>query len=260
MTTRREREHEAREILYGVHPVLEALEIRRRSLERVLVARESRGQGIGRLLRLARAAGIPVSHVDRASLGRKLGPGASHQGVAAIVSAVPYADAGELCTAAAGQADAILVALDRVTDTGNLGAVIRTAAAAGAAGLLLSADETAGLGPGVAKTSAGALERLPVARERRLGRRLGRLAEAGFTVVALVPGGAVPWHEVDLRGRIVVVAGGEERGPRAGVLEACSLRAAIPLAGGLDSLNVSVAVGVALFEAVRQRRVSGGGA
>lgn len=252
---RRSHEDEAREVIYGVHPVLEALEHRCRSLERVLVAREGRGHGIGRALRLARAAGIPVSHVDRASLGRRLGRGAAHQGLAAIVSAVPYADAEELCAAAAGRADAILLALDRVTDTGNLGAVIRTAAAAGAAGLLLSADETAGLGPGVAKASAGALERLPVARERLLGRRLGRLGAAGFRVVALVPEGDASWHQVDLRGRIVLVAGGEERGPRAGVLEACELRAAIPLAGGLDSLNVSVAVGVALFEAVRQRRV-----
>ncbi len=249
----RPREEEPRELIYGVNPILEALEQRVRSLDRVLVARDARREGIGRVLRLARAAGVPVSHVDRAVLARKAGRGRSHQGVVAIVSAAAYADADELCRRAAGHPGAILVALDRVTDTGNLGAIVRTVAAVGAQGILLAAEGTAGLGPGVAKASAGALEHVPVAREPRLPGRLRGLAENGFSVVALVPRARRVWYDLDLTGKLVVVAGGEERGARPGVLAACTTEASIPLPGGVESLNVSVAVGVALFEAVRQR-------
>jgi 23S rRNA (guanosine2251-2'-O)-methyltransferase len=241
------------ELLFGVHPVLEALEGTVRSVDRILVAK-GRTAKLGRLLRKARETGVPVSYLPLEVLRRKTGMTASHQGVAALVSAVPYADPEELMARAVREPDSLLVALDRVEDPRNLGAVVRTVAAAGAGGVLLGSEGAVGLTATVAKTSAGALERVRVARVSRLAATLKRIRGEGVRVVGLDPRGSASWDGVDLTGRIIIVAGGEARGPRRGVLEACDQRVRVPLASGVDSLNVSVAVGVVLFEAVRQRR------
>ncbi len=250
---------EDRETLYGVHPVAEALTARSRSIERVFVAAGASGGRIGRLLREARAAGVPVSHLPREVLARKIGARAVHQGIAAVVSAVPFEDTDELCRRAASREDGLLVLLDRVVDPGNLGAALRAAAGAGAQGVLLASDHTVGLTPAVARASAGALERIPVARDPRPGPRLRSLREAGFRVVGLDPRAVRPWYRADLRGRVVLVAGGEERGVRPGVAAECNASVALPLAPGVESLNVATALGILLFEAVRQRRGSGAG-
>jgi len=244
---------EGREVLYGIHPILEALDSGTRTVERVLVAREGGGTGLGSLLRRARQSGVPVTHLPRALLARKAGRGAIHQGVIALVSAVPYADPGDLCGRAAAQ-DGILVVLEGVADPRNLGAVLRTAAAAGVSGVLLSGGETVGLTPVAAKASAGAVERIPVAREARIGRRIASLKECGFRIVALDPEGEVTWDQADLTGKVVLMAGGEGPGLRPALRQAADARLSIPLEKGVESLNVSVALGVVLFEAVRQRR------
>jgi 23S rRNA (guanosine2251-2'-O)-methyltransferase len=240
--------------LFGVHPVAEALEADRRRIERILVDRQARGSRIGRILKQARLAGVPVSYLPRSVLARKAGAKAVHQGIAAEVTEFEYADPGEVLDAAKAVPAALLLALDRVEDPRNLGAAARSAAAAGVDGILLAMDATVGVTPAARKTSAGTLERIPVARDPNLVRTLQGLQESGFGVVGLDPGSQTPWDRFDWSGPIVVVAGGEERGPRNKVLQACNHRVAIPLAEGVESLNVSVAVGVALFEAVRQRR------
>jgi 23S rRNA (guanosine2251-2'-O)-methyltransferase len=240
-------------VVYGVHPVTELLASRGRDVERVFVVR-GRHARLGRLLRLAREQGVPVSHVARDVLARKLGRRTVHQGVAARVASWSYASPDDLCDAAADDPDALLVLVDRVTDPRNLGAILRTAAGAGVRGVLLASEETAGLTPVVLKTSAGAVERVPVAREPKPGTRLEALRERGFEVVALDPGGDPVWEGSPLTGRVIFVAGGEEAGPSRGVLRACDRRLAVPLAPGIESLNVAVALGVLLFEAVRQRR------
>jgi 23S rRNA (guanosine2251-2'-O)-methyltransferase len=237
--------------------VLELLEARLREVERVLVARERRA-GVGRILRLAREAGIPVSHLARSVLARQVGRAAAHQGIAAVVSPVAYADAAELCRRAEA-AQGLLVALEGVTDPGNLGAVVRTAAGAGAQGLLLAGQGTVGLTPVVAKAAAGALERLPVAREPSLPKRLRELRERGFEAVALDGRAERRWDEVDLTGPLMLVAGGEGQGLRPGVQRACGCSVAIPLAPGVESLNLSVALGIVLYEAVRQREAAKSG-
>lgn len=242
------------ELLFGVHPVLEALESGRRTLDRVFVAREGGGGALGRLLRAARDRGVPVSHVPRAVLAKKAGGRAVHQGVAAVVAAVPYADPGDLERDALADPSALLVALEGVEDPRNLGAILRSAAAAGCRGVLLGGETTVGLTPAAAKTSAGAVERIPVAREPRLSARLRSLRDGGFRAVALDTRGGIPWDEAPLSGPLVVVAGGEGKGLRRGVLDACDARLTIPLAAGVESLNVSVAVAVVMFEAVRRRR------
>lgn len=242
-----------REMIFGVHPVLEALESGRRDVERILVVREADGHGVGRVLRAARAADVPVTHLPREILARKAGARAVHQGVAAVVSPVGYADADAVCRAAAA-AVGILLVVDGVEDPGNLGALVRSAAAAGASGILLGVEATVGVTPVVAKASAGAVERIPIAREAHLRRRLTRLKEDGFRVAALDARGSTPWNHAVLTGRLVLVVGNEGSGVRRGLLQIADERVAIPLAGGIESLNVSVAAGVVLFEAVRRRR------
>jgi 23S rRNA (guanosine2251-2'-O)-methyltransferase len=253
MAERGGRSEQAPRVVYGVHPVTELLASRGRDVERVFVVR-GRHARLGRLLRLARELGVPVSHVARDVLERKLGRQTVHQGVAARVASWSYASPDDVCEAAAGDPEALLVLVDRVTDPRNLGAILRTAAGAGVRGVLLSSEETAGLTPVVLKTSAGAVERLPVAREPKPGRRLEALRERGFEVVVLDPGGEAVWEGPALKGRIIFVAGGEEAGPSKAVLRVCDRRLAVPLAPGIQSLNVAVALGVLLFEAVRQRR------
>jgi 23S rRNA (guanosine2251-2'-O)-methyltransferase len=206
------------------------------------------------MLAEARRRGIPVTHLPRRLLSRKLGRGATHQGIAAQVAPVAHAEVGGLCRSAAEREAGLLVPVDRVTDPGNLGSILRTAAAAAADGVILASEGTVGLSPAVAKSSAGAVERVPVARERRPARRVEWLKAHGFTALVLDPRGRESWDRVDLAGPLVVVAGGEEQGPRRGLAAACNLRVAIPLATGVDSLNVAISVGVLLFEAVRQRR------
>jgi 23S rRNA (guanosine2251-2'-O)-methyltransferase len=234
--------------------VLDAIEAGKRTIDRLLVAREGGGHNLGRLLRAARQAGIPVTHLPKEVLAKKAGPRAVHQGVAALVSPVAYATPDDLCAAAGSAREGLLVVLDGIEDPRNLGAVLRTAAAAGAHGVLLGTEDTVGITPAVAKTAAGALDRIPVAREPKLGRRLDALKAKGFRVVALDVRGGDAWDAVSYRGPVVLLAGGEGRGLRRGLLEAADARVALPLAAGVESLNVSVAVGVVLYEVVRQRK------
>lgn len=226
---------------------------RPRDVERVFVARQPRGAA-GHAVRMARQQGIPVTNLTPEKLGAKVGGRARHQGIAAQVAHVPYAGAEEVCARASEKRDGLLVLVDRVTDAGNLGAILRTSAAAGVDGVLLSSEGTVGLNAHVAKASAGAVERVPVAREPKAARRIEQLRELGFRALALESRGGTAWDEVDLGGRVVIVAGGEERGPRPGLLEACDTKVAIPLERGVESLNVAVATAVLLFEARRQRR------
>jgi 23S rRNA (guanosine2251-2'-O)-methyltransferase len=241
------------DVVYGIHPVLEALRASARRVERVFVARERRA-GLGQLLRLAREAGVPISHLDRETLARKVGARAVHQGVAAAVAPFDYADAEALCRSATGSPQATLVLVDRVVDPRNLGSIVRTAAGGGASGLLVATGGAAGLTPAAMKTAAGAAERLPVAREARPRQRIEALHQGGFRSVVLDPRGEIPWDRAELKGRLLIVAGGEGRGVRPGIAAACHQRVRIPLAAGVESLNVAVAVGVLLFEACRQRR------
>jgi len=245
------------QLLYGVHPVTEALESRPGAVERVFTSREGAPR-LGRLLRQARQAGVPVTYLPRELLAKKLGGRAVHQGVAAQVAPIAYKDVDETCRRAARRQDGLLVVLDGVVDPGNLGAALRTCAAAGVDGVILGSEATVGLTPTVVKASAGSVERIPVAREPRLPARLRGLAEAGFLTVGLSPRGDLAWDELDLRGRIVFVAGGEQRGLRPGVRAGCGRLVSIPLASGVESLNVAVALGVILFEAARQRRAGSG--
>ena len=237
--------------LFGIHPVLEALQARRRDVTRVLIASSRRDARVGRVLEAARAAGVPVMRQPDQALDRLAG-GEAHQGVVAFVAGAPYTDPEELLGAA--DRSALFVVLDGVEDPRNLGAVVRAAAAAGARGLFLPERGAVGLTAVAVKASAGATERLPVARVGNIVSLLKSLKERNVWVIGLDICGGAPWTSFDLTSPVALVLGGEGKGLRRLARETCDVVLSIPMASGVDSLNLAVAAGVVLFEVVRQRR------
>lgn len=240
--------------LAGIHAVLGALEAPSRHLERVLVQRGRRSGRMREVREAARRAGIPVMEVDAERLDR-LAAGARHQGVVALAASAAYTPLGRLIEAC--EPAGTLVLLDGVEDPRNLGAVIRTAAAAGVRGVVVPEHRSAGLGPAAAKTAAGGLEKVGVARCRNIADLAGDLRDKGFGVLGLDASGESAWDRVAYPARLALIVGGEARGLRPRVRKSCDELVSIPLAEGVESLNLSVAVAVVLFEALRRQR--GGG-
>ncbi|HEX6754119.1 MAG TPA: 23S rRNA (guanosine(2251)-2'-O)-methyltransferase RlmB [Solirubrobacterales bacterium] len=216
---------DASQVIYGTQPVAEA-ERGRRRVHRVWRAPEASAEELERL------CGSP-----------------DHQGVVAEVDPYPYVGAGELL----GRENALLVALDQVQDPRNLGAVCRSAEAAGAAGVVIPDRRSAEVTPTVCKTSAGAVEHLPIARVRNLADWLTEAKQANFWIWgADAEAGRTPW-DTDLTGPAVLVLGGEGKGLRPRVSASCDGHIALPQQGQTASLNVSAAATALLYEAVRQR-------
>ena len=197
-------------------------------------------------------AAVPRATVTTIELDELVGTH-EHQGVALQVDAFPYADATELL---AGE---ILVVLDEVTDPHNLGAVARSVLAAGATGLVLPKHRSAHVTAAAVKASAGTLELLPVAQVTNVVAFLKEAKAAGFWVYGAAGDAAASYLDLDLTGRVVLVAGAEGRGLRPLVARTCDALASIPMAAPVDSLNVSVATALLLYEARRQRLASPGG-
>jgi 23S rRNA (guanosine2251-2'-O)-methyltransferase len=238
-------------VIYGVNPVLEALRSGRRNVERVSIALGAHIRRFDELMDAARAQGIPVLRQPAAALDRAAGD-RSHQGVVAWVAAAKYADFEDVLGRLAERP--LVVLLDGVEDPHNLGAIIRTAECAGAAGVVIPERGAVGLTETVAKTSAGALEHLPVARVQNLVAAMEQAKAAGAWVLGLEADAPVPYTEYRFDGPTALVFGGEGKGLRRLVRERCDVLVSIPLAGAISSLNVSVAAGIVLFEAVRQLR------
>jgi 23S rRNA (guanosine2251-2'-O)-methyltransferase len=232
-------------ILSGIHPVVEALKAKR-PLERVLVAQGAGGPRVQEIIDLARRASVPVRFEQRSALDRLAGSSA-HQGVVALGAARQYAD---LEQAASGE---LIVVLDGVEDPHNLGAIIRTAHAAGAASIVSPERRAAGITDVVAKAAAGALEHLPVARVTNVNRSLEDLKERGFWIYGLDERGEQDYDRVDYGSPTAFVLGGEGKGLHEQVRKHCDMLIRIPMAGKISSLNVSVAAGVVLFEWKRRR-------
>lgn len=232
----------------GRGPVAEALRAGRALREVVVEERGSRGPGeLADLAAAARAAGVSVRTGDRHLLDA-LSQGVLHQGVVALAPPFAYLD-----LAAIGETD-LVVMLDGVTDPQNLGAIARSAEAAGAGALVLAKRRSAHVGPAAEKASAGALSHLPIALVPNLVRALADLRERGFWSVGLAGEAAEPlWSCGLLDGAVVLVIGSEGRGLSRLTAERVDARAAIPMAGHMESLNASAAAAVALFE-VRRRR------
>ena len=213
---------------------------------------------IGEAVGLAAETGIPVVEAGRAELDRLTG-GAVHQGVALRVRPYKYAHPDDLVqrAAAAGQ-PALIVALDGVTDPRNLGAVARSAGAFGAHGVLVPVRRSAGVTAGAWKASAGALARVAVAQASNLSAALTSYQEAGLFAVGLAADGEAEIGGLDLAdGPIVLVAGAEGRGLSRLIAQRCDVLARIPMTGAVQSLNASVAAGIALYEVARRRTAAG---
>jgi 23S rRNA (guanosine2251-2'-O)-methyltransferase len=230
------------ETIYGIRPVVEALESGRRRVFEVIDAVGSE--------EVAKAAGARGVDVKRASRQRveELARGGVHQGVAAGVEPYPYSGLGEILSTP----EPLVLVLDGVTDPRNLGAVLRAADAAGASGVVIPKDRAVGVTAAAVKASAGASEHVRVARETNLRRAIDKMKGAGLWVYAAEVGGT-PYTGLDLGGALALVLGSEERGVRRLVREGCDGTVSIPMLGAVESLNVSVASAVLLYEARRRR-------
>jgi 23S rRNA (guanosine2251-2'-O)-methyltransferase len=228
-------------VLYGVHPVAEALRAGR-PLDRVLIAKGAGGPRIQEILELARRAQIPLRFESRDALDR-LATSAAHQGVVALGAVTKYAGLDDIAAHAK-----LLVILDGVEDPHNLGAVARTAHAAGADALVIPERRAAGLTDTVAKAAAGALEHLPVVRVTNINRTLEALKQMGYWIYGLDERGAELYHQVKWAMPTVLVFGAEGHGLHEQVRRKCDVLVRIPMAGEISSLNVSVAAGIVLFK------------
>jgi 23S rRNA (guanosine2251-2'-O)-methyltransferase len=233
-------------ILVGVHPVLEALRAGR-PFERVLVARGAGGQRLQEIVDHCRAASIPVRFENREALDRLAGSSA-HQGVVALGAAHRYAAFEDVLEGAR-----MLVVLDGVEDPHNLGAIIRTAHAAGAGAVIIPERRAVGITETVAKAAAGALEHLPVVRVSNINRALEALKKHGFWIYGLDERGDHRYDATDYVSPAALVLGGEGKGLHQQVRAHCDVLVSIPMAGKISSLNVSVAAGVVLFEWKRRQ-------
>ena len=245
-------------LIYGLSPVLEALRARRRPLQKILLASGVQPARLSELVNLAKQARVSIERRERRALD-EMTQGANHQGIVALVagSATPtkksaaYTNADEILDSLSTKP--LLVLLDNIEDPHNLGAILRTCEGAGVNGVFIPEHRAAGLNETVAKTSAGAVEYVRVARVTNLVPLIADLKERGIWVVGVEGGTANSYTEFDLNVPLALVMGSEGHGLRRLVKENCDALISIPMRGQINSLNVSVATGVVLFEVLRQR-------
>jgi 23S rRNA (guanosine2251-2'-O)-methyltransferase len=242
--------------LTGIHAVREALEAGR-AFDRIVIAKGRQDSRVEEIVQAARARNISVRFEDRGQLDR-LADSKDHQGIVALVAARAAGTLDEIlatANAGAGRGEkGLIVLLDGVEDPHNLGAVIRTALAAGAHGVVIPERRAAGLTDTVARASAGALAHLAVAKVTNLVRTMEELKEAGYWLVGLDERGEKNYTDVDYTSPVGIVLGGEGKGLHELTRKRCDFVVSLPTTGPVKSLNVSVAAGVVLFEALRQRR------
>ncbi|WP_225414113.1 23S rRNA (guanosine(2251)-2'-O)-methyltransferase RlmB [Stigmatella hybrida] len=240
--------------VYGVNPVLEALRARPDEVERLFIVEGQLGsKAAAEILSRARDAGIRTERVARERLAT-LAEGGVHQGVAAELRGFQYVEVQDLLEAAkASGRPPLVVVLDGIQDPHNLGAIIRSAHALGAHGIVIAKDRAVQVTGVVAKASAGAVEYCPIARVVNISRALEELKEAGLWVAAADTQAKEPLWGARLDGPLAVVVGAEGAGVREGVLKHCDFRLGIPMVGQVGSLNASVSAAVLLYEVARQR-------
>jgi 23S rRNA (guanosine2251-2'-O)-methyltransferase len=236
--------------LTGIHAVREALEAGR-ALDRIVIAKGRQDTRTEEIVQLARKLHVPLRFEDRGQLDRLVGS-KDHQGVVALAAARPAASLEDIIAAAASERG-LIVLLDGVEDPHNLGAIVRTSLAAGAHGVVIPERRAAGLTDTVSRASAGALAHLPVAKITNLARSMEELKEAGYWLIGLDEKAEKNYTEVDYTGPVGIVLGGEGDGLHELTRKRCDFLVALPTVGPVKSLNVSVAAGVVLFEARRQR-------
>jgi 23S rRNA (guanosine2251-2'-O)-methyltransferase len=242
--------------IYGINSVAEALKARGRAFEWVGMAKERHDLRLQRLIEDCRKSGIPVRFVERTELDRMAG-NAAHQGVVAVTSAKQYNDLEDVI-AAKRDKYSLVVVLDGVEDPHNLGAILRTADAAGANGVVIPERRSAGVTGTVTKASAGASEHLPIAKVTNIARTVEELKDNNIWTVGLDERAGQTYDVIDYKMDCALVLGGEGKGLHDLVKKKCDFLVSIPMLGKVPSLNVSVAAGVVLYEIVRQRRAAEG--
>ncbi|WP_278503196.1 23S rRNA (guanosine(2251)-2'-O)-methyltransferase RlmB [Mitsuokella multacida] len=240
------------DVLVGRNAVTEALKSGR-GINKLWIASGDREGSVAEIAALAKERGIVVQYVERAKI-EALAGGHRHQGVLAYVAPVPYAELEDILKAAEAKGEApFLVLLDELEDPHNLGALLRTADATGVHGILIPKRRSVSLNATVAKTSAGAVEYVPVARIGNIAQTLKKLKEKGFWVAGADMDGEKAYYEADLTGPLVLVVGSEGKGMSRLTKEACDFIVRMPMVGRINSLNASVAGSILMYESMRQR-------
>lgn len=238
--------------LYGRNPVIEALEAGR-PIDKIFLQEHLNHPQIGKIRSLAKAQGIPYHFADRRKLDQ-LANGVNHQGVIALAAAQQYVEVADiLARAQANGEPPFVVICEGLTDAQNLGSILRTANAAGVHGVIIPKNRSVALNAVVAKVSAGAIEYTPVAKVANITQTLEKLKKEGLWIVGTDVSGTQRHFDCDLRGPLGIVIGSEGEGMSRLVREHCDFVVTIPMRGEIESLNASVAAGILMFEAVRQR-------
>jgi len=239
-------------IIIGRNPVLEAIRAGR-EIEKIFIKNTEADGSLKKVLGAAKSAKIIVSRVDKRKLD-EMCEGENHQGVIALCSAHSYSTVDDILKIAEEKGEAPFVVIcDKITDPHNLGAIIRTANAAGAHGIIIPKHESAGLSSTVAKVSAGALEFTPVARVTNLANTIDSLKDRGFWVTGAAANGDKTLFDADMSGSVAIVIGSEGNGISAGILKKCDFVVSIPMKGETESLNASVAAALMMYEVMRRR-------
>ena len=238
--------------IIGRNPVLEAIKSGR-DIDKIFIKKGKPEGSLVPLIRKARDKGIVVSEVDKQKLD-ELAPDVNHQGVVAFVSEVEYKTIDDIIkTAEERDESPFVIICDRITDPHNIGAIIRTADCVGAHGVIVPKRNSAPINEVVAKTSAGAVEYVNICRVTNLASAIDTLKEKGFWITGADMDGS-SMYDIDLKGSIGIVIGNEGEGISRLVREKCDFIASIPMHGNVSSLNASVAAGVLMYEALRQRK------
>ncbi|MDH5297721.1 MAG: 23S rRNA (guanosine(2251)-2'-O)-methyltransferase RlmB [Desulfobulbaceae bacterium] len=246
----------ADQLIWGIHAVLEQLHSQPRQVRDITVQQGKGSVKLQEIIDLARQHNLRLRFEPRLKPPSELGP-INHQGVIARVQSVPTVVLEDLLAGLADRQDPpVLLALDSIQDPHNLGAIIRSAVAAGVAGILLPKDRSAPLSGTVAKVAVGALAHLPICMITNLATALQQLKENGFWIYGTAGEAAHSIYQTDFAGKVCLVVGGEGKGMRPLVREQCDHLVAIPMHGPVESLNASVATAVVLFEMVRQREAA----
>ncbi len=239
-------------LIVGRNAVMQALESDR-TIDSVTVAEGQRGGQAAKIIEICREKGIPVKYADSRKLDKLCG-GAAHQGVAAFAAAHDYAELDDIFNLAQSRGESpFIVICDGLEDPHNLGAILRTAEAAGVHGVIIPKRNSVTLNYTVAKTSAGAIEYVPVVKVTNIAGTIDTLKGRGVWVFGADMEGT-PWTELDFTGSVALVIGSEGRGLSKLVREKCDFIASLPMKGKINSLNASVAAGILMFEASRQRK------
>ena len=246
------------EILYGHHPVSEALKAGRRTISEIWLARDKSSRRLNQIVKRAHSSGTPLQRVSTPRL-TDLAGSARHQGVCARVSGFPYVGLDDVMGGkeADRSSPVCLLLLDSIQDPHNLGALIRTAYCAGIDGVVIPKDRSAASTPDVSRISAGALEHTRLVRATNLVKVISALKSRGLWVAGLDRDGGDTLFSMDFKVPLAIVVGSEEKGLRPLVKKSCDMLVGIPQTGDVDSLNASVAGGIVMYEVFRQRQAIG---